>query len=407
MKKVVFVAPYFLPATLRFVAAAARLEDVALGLISCEPVQKLPREIRDRTRAYCRIANCLDPGQLAVAAKDLARQLGGLDRLFGALEELQVPLGQVREYLGVEGIKTDAARNFREKSRMKDVLQRRGVPCARHCLAGRAEEAWRFVETVGYPLVVKPPAGAGARNTFQVDGDGMLRDYLAAFAPTPQRPALLEEFIRGEEHSFEAVSIRGKVVWHSLTHYYPGPLEVLENPWIQWCVLLPREIDAPIYDDIRRANRDALAALGMQTGISHTEWFRRADGSVAISEVGARPPGAQIMSLTSYAHDKDLYKAWAELMVFDRFEPPARRYAAGAAFLRGQGGRGVVKAVRGLNQAQREVGSIVIEARLPQPGQPAATGYEGEGYVIVRHPDTDTVKRALRRLVSLIRVEYG
>ena len=39
-------------------------------------------------------------------------------------------------------------------------------------------------------------------------------------------------------------------MWHSLTHYYPTPLEVLRNPWIQWSVVLPREIDDPRYDDI-------------------------------------------------------------------------------------------------------------------------------------------------------------
>ena len=55
----------------------------------------------------------------------------------------------------------------------------------------------------------------------------------------------------------------------------PTPLEVLRNPWIQWCVLLPREVDEPQYDDIRRAAYRALEVLGMETGLSHMEWFRR------------------------------------------------------------------------------------------------------------------------------------
>ena len=64
-------------------------------------------------------------------------------------------------------------------------------------------------------------------------------------------------------------------------------------------------------NDIRAAGHRALAALGMGTGLSHTEWFRRADGSIAISEVGARPPGAQFTTLMSYAHDVDFYRACA------------------------------------------------------------------------------------------------
>ena len=72
------------------------------------------------------------------------------------------------------------------------------------------------------------------------------------------------------------------------------------------------------------------------------EWFRRADGSVAVSEVGARPPGAQFTTLLSYAHDLDFYRAWPRLMIFNEFDPPPRVYAAGAAYVRGQG-RGHVK----------------------------------------------------------------
>jgi len=61
--------------------------------------------------------------------------------------------------------------------------------------------------------------------------------------------------------------------------------------------------------------------------------------------------------------------------------------------------------VRGLEEAQEELGGLVVEAQLPKPGQPAAGTYEGEGYVIVRHQETEVVERALHRLVSLIRVD--
>ena len=46
---------------------------------------------------------------------------------------------------------------------MKTVLRAAGVPCARHRLARSAAEAADSPEEVGFPLVVKPPAGAGAK----------------------------------------------------------------------------------------------------------------------------------------------------------------------------------------------------------------------------------------------------
>ena len=64
---------------------------------------------------------------------------------------------------------------------------------------------------------------------------------------------LLEEFILGDEHSFDCVSVRGKPVWHSISEYTPGPLAVMQNEWIQWTVLLPRDISGREYDPIRKA----------------------------------------------------------------------------------------------------------------------------------------------------------
>ena len=217
---------------------------------------------------------------------------------------------------------------------------------------------------------------------------------------------LAEEFIQGLEHSFDGVSIDGRLVWHSLTRYDPSPLEVMRNPWIRWCVLLPREIDDPEYDDVRTSAGEALDALGMDTGVCHLEWFRRGDGSIAISEVAARPGGAQISKLISYAHDFHFHRAWARVMIDGTFDPPERRYATGAAFLRGQG-RGRVARIRGLAKAQQDLGPLVVESHLPRTGQFPSSSYEGEGFVILRHPETEVVRDGLRRLISTVRVELG
>jgi hypothetical protein len=179
---------------------------------------------------------------------------------------------------------------------------------------------------------------------------------------------------------------------------------VLRQPWIQWSVVLPRDQDDPRYERIWEVGPAALQALGVRDALTHMEWFRRPDGSIAVSEVAARPPGAQITSMLGYVHDVDFYRVWAELVIHGTFDPPERRYAAGTAYLRGQG-RGRVGAVHGVDELQREIGDLVVEARLPEIGQPASSGYEGEGFVIVRHPDTEVVRDALQRIITRLRVE--
>ena len=403
---VVFVAPYLLPTTSRFLGAVFSLPGVSVGLVSHEGVEGLPAELRGPLDAHYRVANALDPAALLTAVKALRSRVGSIDCLMGPLEELQVPMAEVREALGIQGIDVETARNFREKDRMKRVLEAAGLPCARHRLVDEPEAALAFVAEVGLPVVAKPPSGSGSRDTFRINDPGQLREWLRWSPPDPERPTLLEEFMAGDEHAFDCVFVDGTPRWWNISRYHPSPLEVMENSWIQWAVVLPRDISGPEYDDIGRIGPAAIQALGLRTGLVHMEWFRRHDGSIAVSEAAVRPPGAQFSTLISYAHDFDLYRAWARLMVFGEFDPPERRYAVGAAYLRGQGD-GHVTAIRGLEEAQHLAGDLVVEVRLPREGQSPTGHYEGEGYVIVRHPETERVEEAVAAIIGRVRVDLG
>ena len=406
MPGVVFVAPYFLPATSRFLASAASLPDVTLGLVSHEVVERVPAEIRDRLEAHYRVDDALDPIQLREAVEAIQARTGPIDCLMGPLEELQVPMAEVRQALGIPGIDVATARNFRDKDRMKRILNEGGLPCAQHRLVGGPDDAISFIESVGLPVVAKPPSGSGSRNTFRLNTASQVREWLQWSPPEPDRPTLLEEFVVGEEFAFDCVFVDGRPRWWNISRYHPTPLEVIENSWIQWAVVLPRDISGPEYSAIGEAGPAAIATFGLQTGLVHMEWFRRPDASIAISEAAVRPPGAQFSTLISYAHDFDLYTAWAHLMIFGEFDPPERRYAVGAAYLRGQG-EGRVRAIHGLEQAQRRVAGLVVEVRLPEEGQTPTGHYEGEGYVIVRHPETAVVEEALATIVDSVRVELA
>jgi hypothetical protein len=401
---VVFVAPYFLEATMRFVDAAVQLPGVRVALVGNEPPERVPNTLARSLATYVPVGDCLHAPSLLDAVGEAGRRLGSVDRALSILEDLQLPLAQVRDHLGLPGMDEQTALNFRDKSRMKDVLRSAGVPCARHGLAHSVDQAWAVVERCGLPVVVKPPGGSGARATFRLETSEQLAQWLAAAPPNAEQPSLIEEFMTGEEHSFDSAVLHGQMVWHSISQYAPTPLTVLEHPWIQWCVLLPREIDGPEYDPIRHAAVGALRALGPVSGFTHMEWFGRADGSVAVSEVGARPPGAQFTTLMSFAHDVDLYSAWAQLMVYDELDPPDRRWAVGAAYVRPQGS-GRIRAVHGIDRLDPALHELVVQARLPQAGQTTSPSYEGDGYVIVRHHDTAIVERALDELITTLRVE--
>ena len=407
MKNVVVVAPYFGANMLHAMRCFAALEDTRLGVVTNESPDRMPADLKARFDGHYQVKDAMSAAQLVEAGRAYQKEWGHVDRLEGYLEQLQVPLGEARDALGVDGMGGEAAANFRDKNRMKRVLSAAGLPVARQALISGLSDARRFVESVGYPIVLKPVDGAGAKNTMRANDEDELFMALNALLPSEAAPVQGEEFIQGEEHTYETVTIGGRTVWSSSTFYLPGPMAVLENPWMQYCLLLPREEVMPHLTAFKDTNTAALAALGMVNGLSHMEWFLRGNGRVYIGEVGARPPGANILLVNGAAYEADMWEKWTRLVVHRTWEMPARKYAAGCAFIRGQGRGNVIKALHGVDAVNEKIGGLVVQSRLPKVGQPHSTHYEGDGWVIVRHPDTRVVVDALRTVVTELHVELG
>lgn len=406
MPFIVYATPNFTENAVRFLHALTQISNLEIGLITQEPISLLRENIRQKIAAHAQVSNPFDPMQLEDKIRLFQERWGTPHRLMGAVETIQEPLAQVRAVLGIEGMNPETARNFRDKALMKAKLREAGIPCAKYATAANPAEVRLFAQTCGFPIIAKPPSGMGSLSTYKIQNSDELELVIHLMKPGTGNEILLEEFITGAEHSFDTFSLNGEPVFHSICQYFPNPIEVMREPWIQWQVIIPNNVESSEYDDIRKAAFQTLDVLGMQTGMSHLEWFRRPDGSIAVSEVAARPPGAQITTLISRANDFDAVSAWAKMVIFGTFEPPKRQYAVGAAYLRGLG-HGHVKGVHGLEEIERELGHLVTDAKIPEIGKPKAGNYEGEGYIIIRHPETEVVKAALQKIVSTVRVELG
>lgn len=120
-----------------------------------------------------------------------------------------------------------------------------------------------------------------------------------------------------------------------------------------------------------------------------------------------RPAGARIGPMLAYAYDIDPYFAWARLAVDGCFDGPwERKYAVGTVFLRGLGS-GVVEEVHGMESVETQIGDLLADVRLPRPGAAKAVTYTGDGYITVRHADTQAVEEALDFIARTVRITYS
>ena len=100
----------------------------------------------------------------------------------------------------------------RDKPAMKEALRAAGVPCAASTGADNAEHVRAFADAVGFPLILKPRAGAGALDTTASTTAGELDAALVQFGGKGVTSIAVEEFIEGHEGFYDTLSIDGNAV---------------------------------------------------------------------------------------------------------------------------------------------------------------------------------------------------
>jgi hypothetical protein len=321
-----------------------------------------------------------------------------VERLEATIEAHVMGAARVREALRIPGTSVHTAFLCRDKPAMKDALRAAGIPCARSIGAASGAEVRAFAAEVGYPLILKPPAGAGASGAERVGGPDELDEAIARHHVDQGVPVAVEEFVEGHEGFYDTITIGGEVVHEFVSHYYPNVLEAMRTRWISPQFIATNRIDeAPGYAELKELGRAVVKVLGIETSATHMEWFAGPKG-LRFSEIGCRPPGVRAWDLYAAGNDLDIYREWAMAIVHGRAEQRAsRRFAAGMIALRPDGD-GTIAGYEGVDALQERYGTWVIDAHLPPPGtptQPVEAGYMANAWVRMRHPDYDTLREML------------
>jgi ATP-grasp domain-containing protein len=301
--------------------------------------------------------------------------------------------------LGLPGISVEVVRRALDKAELKSTLEAAGINTPHHRLVSSPAEARRFAEETGFPVVLKSLSGSGALATFVIHSEDDLKRAaeLGAF--------LAEQYITGQELCVDTIAINGEPQFHSVCYYQPPILEAVENPAIQWSCVMPRDMTP--YANFIEQGLEAVRALSVGNAMTHMEGFIDTTGRAWFTDATLRPAGARIAPMLAHAYDIDPYRAWARVAVDETFDGPwERKYAVGTIFLRGLGS-GTVQEVRGVDLVQSEFGDMLADARWPRIGARKSATYTGDGFITVRHPETETVEEALRRIGQLIEITYS
>jgi hypothetical protein len=372
-----------------FTRALAAVGATVIG-VGDQPTSALPEAAREVLAHYEHVT-LSNEGAVLGALHGLARHVS-VDRVECLWEPYMFLAARIRESFGVPGMTVEQTVPFRDKERMKQAIDAAGIRTPWHVRATTVAAVWEAAERVGYPLIVKPIAGAGSADTYRVDSAPELADVLPLLRHVPE--VSVEEFIDGEEFTFDTVCANGSILFENVMWYRPRPLQMKMHEWISPTSIVLRDLTVPDLQGGRRMGAEVLSALGFGTGFTHMEWYRKSDGEAVFGEIGARPPGARVVDLMNYATDGDLYVAWAEAVVNGRLSQPLEhRFNSGCVFKRAKG-VGRITHVDGLEALLAEYGDHVVLVDLLPLGAPRRDWRAvliSDGMIIVRHPGLQQV----------------
>lgn len=401
---IIFVEPSFPRNQREFVRALHAAGANVIG-IGERPVDYLDDEVKSWLHDYVQVRSVVHEPSMLEAVKMIQGKVW-VDRIEATIEAHIMPVAAVREARGIPGTSTETAFLCRDKPAMKEVLRNNGIPCAQSTRAESPQDARDFTAAVGYPVIIKPPAGAGASGTYKVRSDSELESVIQESGLADGEAVAIEEFIEGHEGYIDTLSIDGDVHHEFITHYYPNVLEAMRERWISPQMVTTNRIDAPGYKDVREMTRKVIQVLKIGTSATHMEWFYGPKG-LKFSEIGCRPPGVGQWDVYNAANEFDLFFEWACALVHGKtHKKPSRRYAAGMIALRpDRDGR--ISGYSGVDEIHQRYDDCIVKAHLPNPGtatMPVEAGYMANAWLRVRHPDYDALRNIMNDIGQTLKV---
>lgn len=365
MKNFLFISPNFPENYWMFCRELKKNGLNVLG-IGDQPYEELSQGLKDSLDEYYKVSSLENEEEVYRAVAFLIFKHGRIDWLESNNEYWLERDARLRTAFHItSGFQEDDIPRIKYKSRMKEYYARVGIPTARYHLVDTMEGCRKFIEEVGYPVVVKPDNGVGASHTYRLEKQEQLEEFMQT--KEADVSYIMEEFVFAEVNSYDAIiDSHGNPIFETGN---VSPVSIMD--------IVNNEDNAIFYivkelaGDTRQAGRATAKSFNVRSRFVHFEFFRLQKdqeglgrkGELVGLEVNMRPSGGFSPDMMDFACTTDVYKIWADMIAFDKTEmhPGERQYCA---FAGRRDGKRFVLSHEAVMEKYRQ--NIRMEDRLPE-----------------------------------------
>lgn len=322
MKNIIFISPNFPTNYWHFCRELKNNGMNVLG-IGDQPYDELMPQLKASLNEYYKVSSLENYDEVYRAVAFLTYKHGRIDYIESNNEYWLESDARLRTDFNVStGFKTDDIPRIKYKSKMKEYYKKVGIPTARYHIAQNFDESRKFIDEIGYPVVVKPDNGVGASHTYKIENDEQLQNFFDQKEVGVRY--IMEEFINGEVNSYDAIiSSKGEIMFETGNVTPMSIMDIVNNNDNSIFYIVKN-----LPEDTRKAGRATVESFGVKSRFVHFEFFRLLSdkeglgkkGDIVALEVNMRPSGGVTPDMINFANSTDVYKIWADMIAFDRTE---------------------------------------------------------------------------------------
>ncbi len=267
---------------------------------------------RDSISRLLTMPEGLTPEQVLNTVTFLCRTQA-IDRIV-ALDEFDLETAALlREHLRLPGMGESSTRFFRDKLAMRVRAMQCGVRVPEFTPVFHYDDVRAFLSGVPGPWLLKPRTNASAIGIHKLTDAAGIWPLLDSLGDL-QSHYLLERFLPGEIFHVEGVTSRRDVLFSIPFQYGQPPMQTMHEGGVFTTRTLDRK--SPEAIALNAMHAEVLSALGLVSGVTHTEFIRAdADQQFYFLESAARVGGAYIADVVEFATGLNPWVEWARLEV--------------------------------------------------------------------------------------------
>lgn len=316
---VVFISPHF-PLYFHNFCSRLKIRGVNVLGIGDANYNEISQETKDSLSEYYRVNSLENYDEVYKAVAYFISKYGRIDFVESQNEYWLETDARIRSDFNIcSGTKFEDLAVMKYKSKMKAVYESVGLNVARYCLVDTFENALSFIETVGYPVVVKPDNGVGATSTYKLNSQEELEYF---FATKDNRIYIMEEYVNGHVETYDGITDSNKNVLIANSTIMLN--SIMDNVNDHCDTAFCNRFVAG--SDIEAVGQKVVKAFDTRSRFFHFEFFRLdADkeglgkkGDLVGLEVNMRAPGAYMPDMINFSYESDVYTIWADMVIYDK-----------------------------------------------------------------------------------------